>query len=226
MPTKLTIKVPPSPYVRSDSLSSLASQTGKFHSLKPKPSVVKTSGRLRDYTEYHSEYSDYDQSDNDYEEPGTARDMMLPSPSEYEALDAENPFERAISVSPPTSVTSLSTSSSVLSIKSSSSSNSRGSSSSKKDALAKPVSKTTRNRWGGFWGRSDTGPVKETVVQVGHKWETDEEILLKLKREEEMIERLMAEEQEAALEKLRSLGVKSKAVELMACRMTREGKKI
>lgn len=168
MAAGLTIPIPPSPYSRNPSHH--ASQTSLLLTLqtRPEPITPETPARLRDYADHAAANSDYEQlsspddSPSESKHPGTrdfrCDDRMLPSPSQYSSLISP--------ISPVPVKTSVFTSSSSSSL---------------------VTTTKCKNRWAGFWG-SQSGAshaaVKEAVVEVAHpRWETTEEIMLKLKRE-------------------------------------------
>ncbi|KAK6223414.1 hypothetical protein LQW54_000532 [Pestalotiopsis sp. IQ-011] len=162
-----------------------------------------------------------------------AKHSMLPSPGEYEAImeaesrnnpygvDSEAGLGGSFSHVETKSVHSLSSrSSSSGSLVSQASGSSLTTSSS--GAAAPP--KKSKNRWAGFWGSRSPSPsaaaavvvvdkaegsdIKTTEVEVPRpKWESNEEVLLRLKREEEAARLAFKEDKREALERLQRLGI-------------------
>lgn len=196
-----------------------------------------TRRRLRDPTDYYddSDYKSSESSDDEgrlcnrrRRRSSAAKHSMLPSPGEYEAImeaesrnnpygvDSESGLGGSFSHVETKSVHSLSSRSS-----SSGSLISQASGTSTSSAAAAP--KKSKNRWAGFWGSRSSSPsaaaavmvdktegddIKTTEVEVPRpKWESNEEVLLRLKREEEAAQLAFEEDKREALERLQRLGI-------------------
>lgn len=161
-----------------------------------------------------------------------AKHSMLPSPGEYEAImeaesrnnpygvDSEAGLGGSFSHVKPESVSSLSSRSSSSGSLVSQGSGSSLTTSSSSGAAAAP--KKSKNRWAGFWGSRSPSPsaaavmvekaegndIKTTEVEVPRpKWESNEEVLLRLKREEDAAQLAFEEDKREALERLQRLGI-------------------
>ncbi|ETS84463.1 hypothetical protein PFICI_02488 [Pestalotiopsis fici W106-1] len=254
MAGKLTVKIPPSPFVRVSSSQDEEQQRPVMRSLRPKPQSSQPCRRLRDPTDYESDRSEYSESED--EDPycsrrgelprnmkkkkskgvdgrrGSAADgeaeekhSMRPSPGEYEALleSENNPYSEDTKL-PMTTPAGLGGKFSHTKPKSSYSISSSSSSSSlNSQASVESSAPKSKNRWAGFWGGRSPSPesessktgqkIVEVQVEVARpKWDSTEETLLKLRREEEAAERAIEEEKLKALERLKSLGITDSGV--------------